>query len=378
MVDWNRVEKLRSKGLDWETIADDEKVEFTPPQGVSDAGKALKALYYSKKSTKAGSAGSRRSKAVEKEKHIDWRLALLPVGLCIVVLGLLWFAFAYENSLVGFLVPAIPYVLLVTAAGAILLAASFVLATGNIREIWKKPVAIGIVLGLMIPGSIALYDGVRGVPSLSGNTISEPGGWESEYPRNSPWTSNGLPVYFFMGSIACPYCSASSWAMYQAFNNVGTLTGEVTGTSNPGDVDPNTPEMEFVNAQLSSNYISLDVKEGNDDFSTAVMPPLSIVEQAYVATYDSDSGIPLVVIGGMFIHVNTLVDPTVLKGLSPAQVKGILADPGSNPTVYDAIHDAQLYIEAYIVKACEMCGVSAPTFGNGDEPSVMSIVHLIQ
>lgn len=376
MVDWDRVEKLRSKGLDWETIADDEKVEFTPPQGVSDAGKALKTLYYSKKSTKAGSSGSRSKKSAEEEKHFDWKLALMPVGLCIAVFGLLWFPFAYETSLVGFLVPAIPYVLLVIVGGAILLAASFVMGTGHIGEIWKKPVAIGIVLGLMIPGAIALTDSSLGVPTLYASTISEPGGWESETPRNSAWNINGLPVFFFMGSIACPYCSASSWAMYQTFNNVGSLTGEVTGTSNPNDVYPNTPEMEFVNAQLSSNYISLDVKEGDDDFSTAVLPTLSTVEQAYVATYDSDGSIPFVVIGGMFIHVGSLVDPSVLSGLSPAQVKGILADPSSNQNVYNAIHEPQLYLEAYIVKADQMSGITPPTFGS-DETNVMDIVSAI-
>jgi hypothetical protein len=47
MVDWERVEKLRSKGKDWNFIAKDKKASFTPPEGIDDAGKALEALFYS-------------------------------------------------------------------------------------------------------------------------------------------------------------------------------------------------------------------------------------------------------------------------------------------------------------------------------------------
>jgi hypothetical protein len=47
MVDWERVEELRSKGKDWDSIAKDGKADFNPPEGTDDAGRALEALFRS-------------------------------------------------------------------------------------------------------------------------------------------------------------------------------------------------------------------------------------------------------------------------------------------------------------------------------------------
>jgi hypothetical protein len=49
MTDWERVAKLRTKGVSWEVVARDEKVGFHPPDGSND-GRALKAIYYRRKS----------------------------------------------------------------------------------------------------------------------------------------------------------------------------------------------------------------------------------------------------------------------------------------------------------------------------------------
>lgn len=376
MVDWDRVERLRSKGVDWESIADDEKVNFTPPAGVDDAGKALKTLYYSRKSGKPRSGGKKSSQ--EKAKGpFSLKSRLLPWGLTITILSAIWFPLAYEFSLVGFLVPAIPYVLLILVLGVIFIAASFVLGTAHIRENWKKPVTIGIVIGLILPGMFALISVGLNVPILYQANLSEPGGWESESPRNAVWEIGGLPTYFFLGSIACPFCSASSWAMYEALSNVGTLSGVKYGYSNPNDTaGPNTPEVELYAASLSSSYLSLDVKEGADRYMITT-PSLTTQEQAYVSFYDVGGGIPFVVVGGMFIHTNSFVQPDILAGMTTTQVMDILENPSSNPTVYNDIHGQQLYIEAYFVKSDQIAGVTPPTFGS-DETAVMNYVGQIK
>lgn len=49
MTDWERVAKLREKGVDWDEIAGDPKVEFVPPKG-TDGGRALKSLYFARRS----------------------------------------------------------------------------------------------------------------------------------------------------------------------------------------------------------------------------------------------------------------------------------------------------------------------------------------
>ena len=50
MTDWNRVQRLRAKGYDWTSVAEDPKVGFTPAEGIGDPGRALKALYLARKS----------------------------------------------------------------------------------------------------------------------------------------------------------------------------------------------------------------------------------------------------------------------------------------------------------------------------------------
>jgi hypothetical protein len=50
MVDWDRVEQLRSKGWDWDQIAEDEKVGFHPDASVHDPGRALRGLYHRQRS----------------------------------------------------------------------------------------------------------------------------------------------------------------------------------------------------------------------------------------------------------------------------------------------------------------------------------------
>ncbi len=50
MTDWTRVEKLRTRGMAWDEIADDPRVGFSSPSG-TDAGRALKALYFRRRST---------------------------------------------------------------------------------------------------------------------------------------------------------------------------------------------------------------------------------------------------------------------------------------------------------------------------------------
>ncbi len=379
MVDWERVERLRSKGMDWDSIAADPKVSYTAPPGVEDAGRALKTLYYTRKSGRT-SSGKKKADAPKPTVGSGFKSFLVPGGLGILVLGAIWFPIAYYVSFVGVLIPAVPYVLLVIIVGALLVAAGTVLNTARISENWKKPVAVGLVLGLILSGGIALAGVSLGVPNLSRVTVGEPGGWQSETPRNSVWESNNLPVVFFMGSIACPYCSASSWAFQAALQNVGTLTGTQYGASNPNDVDPNTPEVEFVSASFVSNYISLDVKEGNDDSSTAVIPPLSLEEQAYVSTYDGGGSIPFFVAGGIYSHIGTLVDPSILQGITPQQMANIMSQGNSNTgtdlTIYQTVHGQQLYFEAYIVKIDTIAGITPPSFGN-DETQVQDIVSAI-
>ena len=64
MVDWDQVEKLRSKGWDWERIASDPKVGYSADSDVGDPGRALRSLYYQRRSKAQRRPG--RSEAAHK------------------------------------------------------------------------------------------------------------------------------------------------------------------------------------------------------------------------------------------------------------------------------------------------------------------------
>ncbi|HTT25777.1 MAG TPA: DUF929 family protein, partial [Thermoplasmata archaeon] len=184
---------------------------------------------------------------------------------------------------------------------------------------------------------------------------------------------------FFYGSIACPYCSASSWAMAGALKAFGTLSGTTTGTSNPSDVYPNTPEVEFPNAALVSQYVAMKIYEGNDPTQITTPSLGSCQLQAYVTTYDAGGTIPFLVIGGTYVHASvSLVNPQSLVNAStnqpytPQQVQSQV-DAQSGPA-WDAIAPAQWTIEALLVKANGGQGPSGVT-SNPNVQSLLAQIH---
>jgi uncharacterized protein YuzB (UPF0349 family) len=381
MVDWERVERLRSKGWDWDTIAKDPKADFTPPEGVDDAGKALKSLYYTRKSR---GKGGKKKEDVKETPRATLKRLLIPVGLTIALIGAIWFLFAVEVSLVSFWLPAFPWVLIVALAGLAMLAAGLILRTAYLSEVWKKPVAVGIVVGLVLSGGLALAAYTSGAPILN-PAYAEPTGHGWSGAHNTMWKSDNLPVLFYYGSLACPYCSASSWAVYKALSDFGTFSGITYSSSATDDVYPGTPEVDLTSISYTSSYIAWDGKEGNNNQATSE-PGLDIVEQAYVNYYNSctNCGIPFYVVGGIYIEQGSLVDPSVFHSseyseplYTPQQVQSVVAGTTSNPTLYAAIvTEGSNYLEAYLYAADIKAGITPPS-NVASNSAVMAIVHTI-
>jgi Domain of unknown function (DUF929) len=348
MVDWDRVEELRAKGWDWERISEDPKVGFRADSGVSDTGRALRVLYFQRRSRQKGrstdgpgGSGSRASRGAKK-----WTLA--RVGYLLVPLFGLWFVLAYFfPSPVGVYLPAVPYI------GLILAIVAFVLAFGLLRTadrwttVYRNSLVIGAVLGLVIAGVFGLAAVVGGCPTLSSTQNPEP----DQFTRSPDpsWTSGGVPVFFFMGSIACPYCSASSWAFETALDRIGTLSNTVLGHSNPSDSPPSVPEVELANATYTSSWITALIAEGTDDTQITTPALGSCTETAYVSSYDADGSIPFIVIGGTYVHVGTLVDPTQLVdlGLNASQVQRQVS--AQNGSAWNLIEPAANWVTAYLL-----------------------------
>lgn len=103
MTDWDRVEKLRSKGATWAEAALDRKVGFVAPPG-TDPARAMKALYFRRRSratptSSAGAAGMSSQVARGRLRQLGRHRGLVIVGVIIVALVLA--AYAYEADLNG-------------------------------------------------------------------------------------------------------------------------------------------------------------------------------------------------------------------------------------------------------------------------------------
>lgn len=370
MTNWERVEELRSKGLDWKAIAKDPKVGFTPPKGSANPGRALRTAYEGRDAREQRRAERRAERESQGARRGRSSLpeALVRLGIVVTLAGVLWLALGFLVPLLTALVPPVPDLAILILIGLGILGSGAVLGVDTAFLPWKKYAAVGIIMGLAAAGLAGLAAQRAGVPSLSSSTVSEVGsGWEMA--PNAVWTSSGLPVLFFYGSVACPYCAASSWAVYGALSQFGTVSGWTYGSSSPTDVYPSTPEVILVSASLASSTVSMDIREATDP-TTITFPSVGVIEQAYVNAYNTGGGIPFLVVGGRYIHVGTLVDPAALESngvaLSPQQVAQSLAAANPSDPVYAAIHQAQLYLEAYLVKVDEAAGITPPASVTGD------------
>ncbi len=379
MTDWDRVERLRAKGWDWDSIAEDPKVKFAPPEGSGSPGRVLKSLYLKRRSRgkKEGSPsrGAEDSSGGSPRRNLKgW---LFPLGVLFAIAGGIWIAIAFSYPLAAQLLPPVPGILLVVIVGLALLGASFITgaATGSGHSNWHKAVAAGIALGLVLSAGAAVWAVSEGIPNLTASTTSEVGGYE--HASNPMWKSGGLPVFFFYGSVACPFCSASSWAVRGALEQFGNLSGWGYLSSNPNDVYPNTPEVDLSSSSLASSYITWIPAEGANN-QQITEPPLTPVENAYVTTYDSGGGIPFYVIGGVYIHAGTLISPAVFSpsgsALSYQQVEQDIQSQ-SGP-VYQAVLNAQNYLEAYLAVACKDAGITPPASVTSNS-AVVSIMNQI-
>ncbi len=358
MVDWESVERLRSKGWDWDRIASDESVEFHAEADSGEPGRQLRALYYqrrSKASRRGGAEGGKAAKSGKLDSRAKWTLA--RAGWIAVPAVGVWALLAYiYPSPVGVYLPAYPVLLILLLVAVFVLAFALLRTAERWNTIYRNAVVMGCVVGLAVAGVFAVVAISGGCPTLTpaGNTLPTNGaiGTWTEYGGNPTWTSGGHPVFFFYGSIGCPYCSASSWAFYWALERFGTVQGLELGHSNPGDVYPSTPELSFVNAQLTSNFVAIHILESDVDTNTVPPAPSSCIDQAYISAYDGGTnGIPFAVVGGQYVHTGSVVDPSQLQplNLQPSQVLGQVINQTGQ--AWDLISPNAYMLTAILLKA---------------------------
>ncbi len=346
MVDWDRVEELRNKGWDWDRIAEDPKVGYQAPRGVTDSGRALRSLYAKRARTASREPKAEEPKATQRGgQKPKWTIA--RVGMLLTPMLAIWFIIAYfVPSPVGVFISAIPTLGIALAASAFLLAFGLLRSEKKWTTVFRGAVAAGIVLGLLLSAVFGIGGLLAGYPTLTGVCSSEPDNFH--HCGNALWSSGGNPVYFFYGSAACPYCSASSWAMVVALERFGTLTGLSFAYSNPNDVYPNTPETVLAAASLTSKYISLQVAETTYTGAITYAGFANEYQNAYVVAYDPGPSIPFVVIGGQYYTAQSLVNPQDLAGLSTGEVQSQVS--AQSGPAWSAISPEADYLTAFILK----------------------------
>ena len=163
-------------------------------------------------------------------------------------------------------------------------------------------------------------------------------------------TANGKPEMLYIGAEYCPYCAAMRWSMAVALSRFGTF-GLLRGIhSSSSDIYPNTATLTFLNQQYSSKYLTFTPVE-NEDLNRKILQTPTKAEQALWAKYDSSAnglGYPFIDFGNKVVLIGPLYVPTMLKGLTWAQIAGDLKDPSN--TVSMNINGAANYVTASICK----------------------------
>lgn len=318
MVDWDRVEELKGKGLDWNRIAADPKVAFHPDSSVKQAGPALRRLYYRRQSRAGREAPITPSKKVDPSVERKWSLARAGY-LLTPILGI-WFIVAYlAPSPVGLVLGAIPWLALGLAIAVIILAVGLLRASKRWSKVFRSTLVWGVVGGLAIAGVIGLAGslifGCPYLPPASSLTTQSASGQPSQsvpaWQTGSipAWQDGGKPIVYFYGATWCPYCSAASWSIWKALTEFSTsVTNVQTGFSSLTDTAPGTPEIILANAVVTSSSISFKVTEDTSGVDGSFPGTANCYQQAYVSAY-SGGGIPFVVINGNIIHAGQINPP---------------------------------------------------------------------
>jgi len=370
MVDWDRVEELRSKGWDWDRIAADPKVGFHPDVSVKEQGRALRGLYHRQRSRRARdteTAAPRKPTKEERDKA-ERKWTLPRIGYLLVPIIGIWCAIAYvAPSPVGLILPAIPWLALALAVVAFLLLYGLLRSEKKWSAVFRSTLISGVVLGLVVSGLIGITAALAfGCPYLPPQSLlsNEPGGDGWTKAPVSPWQEGGAPVVFFYGATWCPYCSASSWAVWKALTEFGTVTGAVTSYSSFSDVYAGTPEMVLAGISLSSTTISWQVSEDTSGVDGNFPSASNCYQSAYVSAY-SGSSIPFVVLNGQYVHGgSSVINPqdlsTWAKGSSGGAPSVEYQVSSENGSAWSVIQDQAWWIMAFLTKAA------------GDTPSALA------
>jgi thiol-disulfide isomerase/thioredoxin len=200
----------------------------------------------------------------------------------------------------------------------------------------------------------------RNITNVPGSTLSSVGtgslassGLPIKPITGKALTASGKPEMLYIGAEYCPYCAAMRWSMAIALSRFGTF-GPLKGIhSSSTDVYPNTPTLTFYKQKYTSPYLTFTPVE-NLNGKHKLLQQVSKSQQALWSLYGTSNGsvgYPFIDFGNQVALYGPLYLPTMLHGLTWAQVASKLSNP-SDP-VAQAVDGAANYVTASI---CKMTG----------------------
>jgi hypothetical protein len=206
--------------------------------------------------------------------------------------------------------------------------------TSDVETITPAPASV-ITSVSHVPTSIASAVGVTSpetpttAPTATGNTSM----WQS------PAAGAGArPVVFFYGAEFAPFAAAERWPVVVALSRFGTFSALGLMQSSSSVAFSDTASFTFWQVKYSSVWVDLQTVERYSSLNpTGVgFMPLqkpTARQAASVAVYDtSTTTFPLLDIANHYVLVGSSFSPSVLGGLSQAQVAADLAIPASPVT----------------------------------------------
>lgn len=152
--------------------------------------------------------------------------------------------------------------------------------------------------------------------------------------KTAALVSGGKPEVLYIGAEYCPYCATERWAMVAALSRFGTFTGLSLTHSSSSDVYPNTPTFTFHGSTFSSPYfVFTPVETTTNQPYKGGYKPLDVPTPAQASLWqslDPSGGIPFIDIGGKYLISGVTYDPSVLQGMTPADIATSMADPSSD------------------------------------------------
>jgi thiol-disulfide isomerase/thioredoxin len=229
-----------------------------------------------------------------------------------------------------------------------------------------------------IPAPASVTNAITKVPSASfteaGSNVTASGPYAAaihSLKGQPPLIKDGKPYIVYVGSEWCPYCAATRWPLIVALARFGTFKGLHMTASSKTDIYPSTHTMSFYGSSFKSRYIAFSGTEECTDVPTTSQSlparecngyePLSTITTSlaklfnkydfppYVsATPPTPGGIPFVDFANKYHEDGAIMDPTILAGLTQAQIATSMANPLSSPAQTTLV--TANYYTAYICK----------------------------